>query len=93
MDHSTFSCLGNDEHWFVQYCLFGPDRGHMAVMTATQAMERNITEATRNIPRNFWVTVGMACSEAEARKERTRISKRLDGNNQENPRNIRDLPP
>lgn len=35
MDHSTFSCLGNDEHWFVQYCLFGPDRGHMAVMTAT----------------------------------------------------------
>jgi len=63
--------------WFVQFCLFGAQRGNMAVMPALDAMRQNLAEAQKPVPMNFWVTIGMANNRAEAMIERKRLQREL----------------
>lgn len=69
----------------VQYCLFGPNRGSLAVMPAADAIRQNIAEAKKTVPHNYWITVGLACSERDAKAVRRTIHQELNGQNQGNP--------
>ena len=83
MDHSQNNL--DDEHWLVQYCLFGPKRGNLAVMPAADAIRQNIAEARRPVARNYWVTVGLACNENDAKETRRTIRQQLVNGDQANP--------
>lgn len=62
-----------DELWFVQYCLYGTKKGMMAVIHAEEAIRSNIAEARKRVPMNYWVTVGWARTQQEARALRTQL--------------------
>lgn len=85
MDHSSSLSRPDGGCWFVQYCLFGPKRGDLAVMPAADAIRQNIAEAKRMVARNYWVTVGLASNEQEAKQTRKTIRQQLTDNNQGNP--------
>ena len=77
MTNDSPNANNNDDHWLVQYCLFGPDRGSLAVIPAADAIRQNLGEAKKNVPRNFWVTVGLECSESQAKAARKTIRQEL----------------
>lgn len=85
MDDSISPDSLEGDHWLVQYCLYGPERGAMAVMPAADAIRQNIAEARKTVPRNYWVTVGLACSNNKAKEVRTKLRRELANGNQGNP--------
>ena len=59
--------------WFIQYCLYGPQQGKVAVMHADQAITANRSEAGKRVPMNYWITIGRAPTEREAKALRVSL--------------------
>ena len=64
-------------YWLVQYCLYGPQRRQIHIMTLDEAVNINLAEYRRLVPRHFWVAIAIATSEAGAKLQRAEIRKRL----------------
>lgn len=69
----------------MQLCLYGDKRGNISVMPAEEAIRNSLAEAKKIVPMNFWVTVGLASTEREAKEvRRARQIELANGNGQNN---------
>jgi len=70
--------LPNGQQWLVQLCLYGDKRGNISVMPAEEAIRNNLAEAKKIVPMNFWVTVGLASTEREAKDVRRALQQEMN---------------